>query len=114
MSSPTIDRFPIEKPANYKFCQFYKVGNDVVEMKRIVAHHFEIPEDDQYYKKFHTEAANQICKWLKTEKGQWIMENAFETPYYDSYKRVDRWSVEFKIIATLTPKQLTEYYLRWS
>lgn len=106
-----IDRFPIEKPKDYKFYQYKKVGDDVVELKRIVACYFEV--DDSQHRR-NEEAASIICSWLESDKGRWIMENAFETPYYDYCRRPDRWTVEFKVVATFTSKKLTEYYLRFS
>lgn len=103
--------FPVAKPQDYKFCEYKLVGGDVVELKRIVAYSFEVDGTDSFR---NTEAAARIHSWMDTDQGKWIMENAFETPYFDHYKRADKWSIEYKIVATLTAKKLTEYYLRFS
>lgn len=103
--------YPVEKPRDYEFHQFKLVGDDVVELKRIVAHHFEILDTDVVR---INEAARNILDWCESDRGKWIMENAFELPYFDYYKRADRWSVEFKIVATFTTRKLSEYYLRFS
>jgi hypothetical protein len=102
--------YPIEKPKDYKFYDYKLVGDDVVELKRIVACSFEI--DDSTNK--NQVAGQELFNWCISDRGQWIMENAFETPYFEYYKRADRWTVEFKVIATFTAKKLTEYYLRFS
>lgn len=107
----TENLYPVEKPRDYKFHQFKLVGDDVVELKRIVAHHFEV-EDHHHYR--DQDAVTKMCEWLASDRGKWIMENAFEIPYYDHYKRPDTWTVEFKVVATFTTKKLTEYYLRFS
>ena len=101
---------PIEKPKDYKFYEFRLVGDEVVELKRIVACSFEI--DDSNHK--NQDAGRELFKWCDSDRGRWIMENAFETPYFEYYKRADRWTVEFKVVATFTTKKLTEYYLRFS
>lgn len=111
MSLPTIDRFPIEKPKDYRFYQWKRIGGDAIELKRIVVYSFEIDDSSHYRNK---EAAEELNKWLSSDRGQWVMQNAFETPYYDHYQRADRWTVEFKVVATFEAKKLTEYYLRWS
>lgn len=111
MQHQTTDRFPIEKPKDYKFYEYKLVGGDVVELKRIVACSFEI-EDSQNLR--NTEAGKLLFKWTQSDRGQWIMENAFELPYFEYYKRADRWTVEFKVVATFEAKKLTEYYLRWA
>lgn len=113
MALPTIDRYPIEKPKDYKFYEFRMVGGDVVELKRIVAHSFDVPDNSQQYRVIK-DAATLMSEWLNTDRGMWVMENAYETPYYDYYKQTDRWNVEFKVVATFTTKKLSEYYLRWS
>ena len=107
----SLDQYPIEKPKDYKFYQWKMIGGDVVELKRIVAHSFEI--DDSSHRR-NNEAAEHMVEWLNSDRGKWIMENAFETPYYDHYSRADRWTIEFKIVATFTAKKLTEYYLRFN
>lgn len=105
--------FPVEKPRDYKFHQFKLVGGNVVELKRIVAHSFDVPDNDPQFRVIK-DAATQMHKWINTDRGKWVMENAHKTPYYDYYKRVDRWNVEFKVVATFTIKKLAEYYLRFS
>lgn len=102
--------FLVEKPKDYKFDQYKLVGNEVVELKRFVAYSFQVYDSDRK----NQEAGKHLFEWTQSDRGRWIMENAFETPYYDYYKRSDTWTVEFKVVATLTAKKLTEYYLRFS
>lgn len=107
--SQAVDRFPIEKPKDYKFYQYRLVGGELFEFKRIVACSFEIADSDSK----NQDAGLALYKWCNSDQGRWIMENAFEPPYFEYYKRADRWTVEFKVVATFELKKLTEYYLRW-
>lgn len=102
--------YPAEKPKDYIFQQYKLVGGNVVELQRIVAHSFEV--DDSTIK--NQLAGQDLFNWCISDRGQWVMENAFETPYYEYYKHPVRWTTEFKVVATFTTKKLTEYYLRFS
>ena len=102
----------IKKPENYKFYQYRMMDDTVVEYKRIVVHHFEIGGGSGVMRQHrHIE---RLVEWAKSDRGQWILKNAAEDPYYDSYQWVESWTVEFKIVATFELKKLSEYYLRFN
>ena len=98
----------VERPKDYKFYQYRLMGDKVVEYKQIVAHHFEVA-DEQH----QSDAFDRLVNWAASDCGKWIMKNASEDPYYDWYRHTDTYTTEFKIIATFELKKLSEYYLRW-
>lgn len=101
----------IRKPEDHKFYQYKMLDDTVVEYKRLVVHHFEI--DDSQHRR-HTESIERLAEWANSDRGQWILKNAAEDPYYDSYRRPETWTIEFKVVATFELKKLSEYYLRFS
>jgi len=101
----------IKKPEDYKFYQYKMVDDKVVEYKRLVVHHFGI-DDSQHGR--HIESIERLAEWANSDRGQWILKNAAEDPYYDSYRRLETWTIEFKVVATFELKKLSEYYLRFS
>ena len=101
----------IKKPEDYTFYQYRTVNDKVVEYKRLVVYRFGVSADVLAES---AKAIEIIAKWATSPEGKWLIENAAEPLHYDSFNRVEIWTIEYAIIATLESKKLTEYYLRFS
>jgi hypothetical protein len=79
------------------------------ETRTIVVHSFTVGdvEDPDFY------AATPLIEWEKSEQGQWMMDNAAETPSW--YRMADPVSMgyRYEIRATLQGAKLTEWLLRY-
>jgi hypothetical protein len=87
----------------------YMIINDrVEEVREIIVHEFTMGdvEDPDLY------AAEPLMKWQQSEAGQWIMENAVETPAWYRIPDMMQYGYRFQIRAKLTGARLTEYLLR--
>jgi hypothetical protein len=85
------------------------VGDRVEEVKTIVVHSFNMSdvEDPDLW------AAESLIEWEKSDRGQWVMRNACDTPTW--YRQVDSAMYGYKYIITakLTGPALTEWLLRY-
>ena len=81
----------------------------VIENKQIVVHTFtmgDVDDPDLY-------AAEPLYEWQKSEVGQWVMENAADTPEWHRYADPVSYGHKYAITAVFEMKKLTEYYLRF-
>jgi hypothetical protein len=81
----------------------------VVETKEIVVHSFtmgDVDDPDLY-------AAEPLYEWQTSEKGQWVMERALETPMWRRIADPMSFGHRYVVTATFGSKTLTEYYLRF-
>ncbi len=54
-----------------------------------------------------------IYEWQQTNKGRWVMENAYDLKYYTSPDPTS-FGYQINIRGEIKdPKKLTEYFLRW-
>ena len=86
-------------------------GQDVVEkIHKVVVHTFGVGdvEDPDLY------AAEPLHKWEHSEKGQWIMANAVETPIWQRTPDVAMYGHRYAVIARLRDKDLTWFKLKYS
>jgi hypothetical protein len=87
----------------------YMIINDQVEeVKEVVVHEFmmgDVDDPDLY-------AAQPMWEWQNTEKGQWIMEHAVETPCWYRIPDTLQYGYKYQIRAKLSGPRLTEYLLR--
>jgi hypothetical protein len=87
----------------------YMIINDQVEeVREIVVHEFmmgDVDDPDLY-------AAQPMWEWQNTEKGQWIMEHAVETPCWYRIPDTLQYGYKYQIRAKLSGPRLTEYLLR--
>lgn len=58
-------------------------------------------------------AGEPLLEWERSEAGQWIMENAVDTPYWARYSDPSLYGYVFSIVAKLTEKDATYYNLKW-
>lgn len=75
----------------------------------VVVHKFSVGDvaDPEIY------AADPIYKWEKSEVGQWVMQNAVETPVFIKSKNFEYYSQEFVIMAKLSPEKYTYWKLKY-
>lgn len=89
--------------------QFNVEDGKIIEVKNIVVHRFNVAdvEDPELY------AAEPILEWQNSEQGQWVMKHAVETPVWQRTVDYSLYSYSYCIIAKLTTKDLTYFYLKW-
>jgi hypothetical protein len=80
----------------------------VEETKEVVVHTFTMGdvEDPDLY------AAEPLYQWQQSEIGQWVMENAVETPMWHRQADPVSFGYRFSITAKLQGARLTEWLLR--
>jgi len=96
-SAPTKDTY-----------KYMLVGDRVEEVRELVVHEFimgDVEDPDLY-------AADPLWKWQQTEMGQWIMQNAIETPSWYRIPDMMQYGYKFQVRAKLMGPKLTEYLLR--
>lgn len=83
------------------------VGDSVEEVKLLLVHSFSIGdvEDPELY------AAVPLYEWEKSEKGQWVINNAIEPPTY--HQCIWNFGYKYKITAKFIGPRLTEYLLKY-
>ena len=85
------------------------VGDRVEQAKTVVVHSFTMGdvEDPDLY------AAQPLIEWENSEKGQWVMANAVETPSWQRRADPYNYGYLYQIKARLQGPALTEYYLKY-
>jgi hypothetical protein len=87
----------------------YMIINDrVEEVREVVVHEFTMGdvEDPDLY------AAEPLWKWQESEAGQWVMNNAVDTPTWHRIADPMSYGYRYQITATLMGPTLTEWLLR--
>lgn len=94
---------------NGRLHRYMVLDEMVVETKEIVVHQFSLSdvEDPDLY------AAEPLYNWQQSDQGQWVMENALETPVWHRMADPVTWGHRYSITATFSTKKLTEFYLRF-
>ena len=89
--------------------KYMRQGDRVEEVRTIVVHEFAMGdvEDPDLY------AAQPLIEWEKSERGQWVMANAVETPSWHRMADVAMMGYKYQIRAKLTGPALTEWLLRY-
>jgi hypothetical protein len=89
----------------------YNVVEDRVEQtKTVVVHSFSMGdvEDPDLY------AAEPLIKWERSEQGQWVMDNAVETPSWHRMADPYNYGYRYEIRAKLQGPALTEWLLKYA
>lgn len=75
---------------------------------KVIVHKFSLGDvdDPEIY------AAQPIYEWQQTEAGKWVMENSVDT-YWLKHNDYQSYSLQYKIVATLTEKDATYYALKY-
>ena len=88
----------------------YSLEDDrVIERQKIIVHSFamgDVDDPDLY-------AAEPLYQWQQTDAGQWVMENADDTPEWHRQADIASFGHRYIITAVFQTKKLTEYYLRF-
>ena len=87
-----------------------KIDDKLVNIYDVTVHHFNMGdvEDPDLY------AAQPIWEWQKTEKGQWVMEHAMESPVWHKMIDYNNFGYTYVIRAKLKATDYTFYQLKWS
>lgn len=106
------DRF-YEKQPNRKYgppvMQYNLIGDRVEEAKRVVVHKFsmgDVDDPDLY-------AAQPLHEWEQSAAGQWVMQNACETPTWYRVADPTSFGYKYEIHAKLMGPALTEWLLKY-
>ncbi len=85
------------------------VGDRVEEVKTVVVHEFSMGdvEDPDLY------AAQPLSDWERSEKGQWVMKNACDTPTWYRLSNPATFGYQYQIRAKLMGPSLTEWLLKY-
>ena len=105
------DRF-YEKQPDRKYgppiMKYNLVGDRVEEAKTVVVHKFtmgDVDDPDLY-------AAQPLYEWENSEQGQWVMNNACDTPTWYRIADPMTYGYEYEIQAKFMGPALTEWILR--
>jgi hypothetical protein len=92
-------------PAN----KYVIVGDRVEEVKTVVVHEFTMGdvEDPDLY------AAQPLIEWEKSDLGQWVIKNAYDTPTWHRMADAVSYGYKYRITAKLMGPALTEWWLRY-
>lgn len=85
------------------------IGNKAVRFRDHCVHTFTVGdvEDPDVY------AGEPLWKWQQTDAGQWVMENAEETPYWIRATDYNTWGYRYKIMARLSEQNITYFNLKF-
>jgi hypothetical protein len=88
--------------------EYTLVGDRVEQTKTVVVHSFTMGdvEDPDLY------ASEPLIKWEQSEQGQWVMNNAVETPSWHRMADPYNYGYRYEIRAKLQGSRLTEWLLR--
>lgn len=85
------------------------VGDRVEEIREVTVYEFKVGDvdDPEIY------AAQPIWEWQQSERGQWVMKNAYEVPVY--YHQADFADMGHKYVirAKFMGPALTEWLLKY-
>ena len=59
-------------------------------------------------------AAQPLWNFEKSEKGQWVMEHALESPVWQRQIDYTTFGYRYKVAARLTEQDITYFLLRWA
>ena len=88
--------------------KYVVVGDRVEEVKTVVVHEFlmsDVEDPDLH-------AAEPLLAWEKSEQGQWVMNNACDTPTWHRSADPMTYGYRYRITAKLMGPALTEWLLR--
>ena len=85
------------------------VGDRIEEIREVTVHEFTMGDvdDPEIY------AAQPIWEWQKSERGQWVMNNAYEVPIYHHQQDFASMQHKYVIRAKFMGPALTEWLLRY-
>jgi hypothetical protein len=87
-------------------------SNDLLNNEQIynvIVHHFKIYEFDDPI----LSASDELLRWEKSPAGQWVMNNAIETPIWHTNENYALVCIDFIIKAKLKAHHYTYWMLKW-
>ena len=89
--------------------KYVVVGDRVEEVKELVVHSFTMGdvEDPDLY------AAQPLYEWEQSEMGQWVMQNACDTPTWHRMADVASYGYKYQIRAKFMGPALTQMLLKY-
>ena len=90
---------------------FRRVGDQVIEESDMLAHEFQI---DGIIESNPTAAAHfNLQAWLKTDPGQWILEQCVEEPYIVWYENPIHGGYTYRMMARLRKQDQTFFKIKF-
>lgn len=85
------------------------INGKAVRVRDVVVHRINMAdvEDPALY------IAEPLWQWQQSEAGQWIMQNAIETPFWIHNQDYNTYSIQYVIVARLTEQNETFWRLKW-
>lgn len=97
---------PVDKPIQFDTI----VINGIAErVHKIVVHEFTISDPDDPI----VAAGGPLLEWEHSEKGQWVMAHALETPVWHKFEDPMHYLARFKIVAKLRGRDYTFWTMKW-
>ena len=95
---------------HYKSAEVRIIEDRAVRFSDICVHEFRVGDvdDPDIY------AGEPLWNWQQSEAGQWVMENAIESPYWISSTDYTTWGHNFKIMARLSDQNQTYFKLKFT
>ena len=95
---------------HYKSAEVRIIEDRAVRFSDICVHEFRVGDvdDPDIY------AGEPLWNWQQSEAGQWVMENAVETPYWISSLDHVTWGHKYKIMARLSEQNQTYFRLKFN
>lgn len=92
-----------------KIQQYMLIDDKIHEVHNVVVYKFNMGdvEDPELY------AAQPLYEWEKSESGQWVMQNALETPMWHRYMSAENYGQIYAITAKLKAKDHSYFLLKW-
>jgi len=103
-------RESMSRERRIKPTSFRRVDDHVIEESDMLVHEFTVDnmESNQMFI-----AHSNLDTWLKTDEGQWILDNCVEAPYIVWYKNAIYGDCTYRIIARLVAQHQTYFLLKY-
>ena len=104
MSTKHVNIDLLSKPPSYHIEK-----DRMIRVRDVVVHEFSMGdvEDPDLY------AAAPLIEWEKSESGQWVMENATETPFWRRVTDLSMFSYRYHIVARLREQDEVFFKLKF-
>lgn len=86
------------------------VGDGVKEIREVTVHQFTLADVDDA----DIYAAEPMHEWVQSEKGQWVIKNAYEMPIFHHQQDFANMEHKYVIRAKFIGPALTEWFLKYN
>lgn len=104
MSTKRFNADSLSKPPSYH------IENDrLIRVRDVIVHEFNMGdvEDPDLY------ASQPLIEWEKSESGQWVMENATETPFWRRATDLTTYGYRYQIVARFREQEEVFFKLKF-